>query len=153
MPSRPQNVPLSLGLIPNALKKIMRYIPNQSTKQSIKSASDCLISCYSFIKSNSTELRPSPINDYRSQFTLPSSASVSTNPLCFPSRVADHHVVYVTLLYVGITAEFSNMSDAEISRIMLATARPCGLWLKSQISTGTSVMSRMLLRLFSGAWL
>jgi hypothetical protein len=153
MPSRLQNVPLSLGLIPKALNKIMLYIPNQSTKQSIKSTSDWLISCDSFIKSNSTELRPSPINDYRSRFTLPSSASVSTNPLCFPLHAADHHVVYVTFLYVCITAEFSNVSYAEISRIMSATARLCGLRLKSQISTGSSVMSRLLLRLFSEAWL
>ena len=153
VPSRLQNAPLSLGLIPNVLKKIMRYIPNQSTKQSIKSASEQLISCYSVIKSSSTELRPSPLNDYRSRFTLPSSGSVSTNPLCFPSYAVDHHVVSVTLLYVCITAEFSNMSDTEISRIMLATTRLSGLRLKSQISTGTSVMSRMVLRLFSGAWL
>jgi hypothetical protein len=152
VPSRFQNVPLSLGLIPNALKKIMWYISNQSTKQSIKSASDWLISCYSVTKSNPTELRPSPINDYRSRFTLPSSASEPTNPLWFPSHVADHHVACVTSLYVCITAEFSNMSDAVISRIMLATARLCGLRLKSQISTGTPVMSRMLLRLFSGIW-
>ena len=70
---------------------------------------NCLLSCYSVIKSNSTELRPSPINDYRSRFTLPSSASVPTNPFCFPSYVADHHIAYATLLYVCIKAEFSYM--------------------------------------------
>jgi hypothetical protein len=41
------------------------------------------------------------------------------------------------------------MDNTEISRIMFATARLCGFRRQSQMSIGTSVSSRTLVRLFS----